>query len=397
MLGRLPLCFDAESALFRDSLSVGPPPIGPGRIITIEHKASRLARLDAIQRIRPPHSLKVYKRTVIGNSGVESMKLPRRRFLHLLAGSAALPAASRIARAQTYPARPVRLIVPFPPGGAADITARLMGQWLSERLGQQFIIENRPGAGTNIGTESVVMAPADGYMLLLISVANTVNATLYEKLNFNFIRDITPVAGLIRGPLVFELHPSVPAATIPEFIAYARANPGKINMASAGNGTPGHLAGEMLKLSTGVDLVHVPYRGAALALSDLLGGQVQALFDNLPTSLEHIKAGKVRPLAVTTAMRSQVLPDLPTMNEFVPGYEVTSWFGIGAPKNVSVEIVDKLNKEVIAGLVDPKMKAKIAELSSAPLPMTPGAFGKLIGSETEKWEKVVKMAGIKRE
>jgi tripartite-type tricarboxylate transporter receptor subunit TctC len=325
------------------------------------------------------------------------MKLPRRQFLHLAAGAAALPALTRVARAQAYPSRPVRWIVPFPPGGAADITARIVGQWLSERLGQQFIIENRPGAGANIGTEAVAKASPDGYTLLLVSVANTVNATLYEKLNFNFIRDIAPIAGLIRGPLVFELHPSVPAATIPEFIAYAKANPGKINMASAGNGTPGHLAGEMFKLSTGLDLVHVPYRGAAPAVTDLLAGQVQALFDNLPTSLEHIKAGKVRPLAVTTATRSQMMPDLPTVNEFVPGYEVSSWFGIGAPKNVPAEIVDKLNNEVIAALADPKMKARIAELSSAPLPMTPGDFGKLIGSETEKWGKVVKFAGIKLE
>jgi tripartite-type tricarboxylate transporter receptor subunit TctC len=325
------------------------------------------------------------------------MKLPRRKFLHLLAGTAAFPAVTRIARAQAYPTRPMRWIVPFPPGGAADITARIVGQWLSERLGQQFIIENRPGAGTNIGTEAVAKASPDGYTLLLVSVANTVNATLYEKLNFNFIRDIAPIAGLIRGPLVFELHPSVPAATIPEFIAYAKANPGKINMASAGNGTPGHLAGEMFKLSTGIDMIHVPYRGTGPAMNDLLPGRVQVMFDNLPTSLEHIKAGKVRPLAVTTATRSQMMPDLPTMNEFVPGYEVSSWFGIGAPKNVPVEIVDKLNNEVIAVLADPKMKARIAELSSAPLPMTPADFGKLIGSETEKWGKVIRAANIKLE
>jgi tripartite-type tricarboxylate transporter receptor subunit TctC len=278
-----------------------------------------------------------------------------------------------------------------------DIAARLIGQWLSERLSQQFIIENRPGAGTNIGTEAVVRAPADGHTLLVVSVANTVNATLYERLSFNFIRDITPVGGLIRGPLVMEVHPSVPAKTVPEFIAYAKANPGKISIAVGGNGGPPHLSGELFKMMTGIDMVHVPYRGGAPALTDLVGGQVHVMFDNLSTSLEFIKAGKVRPLALTSAARLEVLPELPTLSEFLPGFEVGSWFGIGAPKATPVDIVDKLNKEINAGLADPKMKAQIADLSSVPLPMTPVEFGKLIDGETEKWGKVVKFAGMKPE
>jgi tripartite-type tricarboxylate transporter receptor subunit TctC len=323
------------------------------------------------------------------------VSLPRRRFLHLAAGAAALPMLAPVARAQSYPSRPVRIIVGFPPGGAADITARLIGQWLSERLGQPFVVENRPGAGTNIATEAVAKAAPDGTTLLLVSVANTVNATLYEKLNFDFMRDVAPVAGLIRGPLVMELNPSVPAQTIPEFIAYAKANPGKINMGSAGNGTPGHMAGELFKLSTGLDLVHVPYRGAAPALTDLLAGQVQLVFDNLPTSLEYIRAGKVRALAVTTATRSEAVPELPTVSEFVPGYEVSSWFAIGAPKSTPAEIVDKLNGEIDAGLADPKIKARIADMSSVPLPLTPAALGELIAEETEKWAKVVRFSGAR--
>jgi tripartite-type tricarboxylate transporter receptor subunit TctC len=323
------------------------------------------------------------------------MKRSRRRFLHFAAGAAVVPLLPRVARAETYPSRPVRIIVGFPPGGAADITARLISQWLSERLGQQFIVENRPGAGTNIATEAVTKASADGYTLLLVSVANTVNATLYEGLNFDFIRDIAPVAGLIRGPLVMVLHPSVPATTLPEFIAYAKAHPGMINMGSAGNGTPGHMSGELFKLSTGLDLVHVPYRGAAPALTDLLAGQVQVLFDNLPTSLEYIRAGKLRPLAVTTATRSDALPELPALGEFVPGYEVSSWFGIGLPRNTPAEIVDKLNSEINAGLADPKMQARIADMSSVPLPLTSAEFGKLIADETGKWSKVVKFSGAK--
>jgi tripartite-type tricarboxylate transporter receptor subunit TctC len=323
------------------------------------------------------------------------MSLPRRRLLHLAAGAAALPMLAPVARAQSYPSRPVRIIVGFPPGGAADITARLIGQWLAERLGEPFVVENRPGAGTNIATEAVAKAAPDGTTLLLISVANTVNATLYEKLNFDFIRDIAPVAGLIRGPLVMELNPSVSARTVPEFIAYAKANPGKINMGSAGNGTPGHMAGELFKMSTGLDLVHVPYRGAAPALTDLLAGQVQLVFDNLPTSLEYIRAGKVGALAVTTATRSQAVPELPTVNEFVPGYEVSSWFAIGAPRSTPAEIVDKLNSEIDAGLADPRIKARIADMSSVPLPLTPAALRELIAEETEKWTKVVKFSGAR--
>jgi len=324
-------------------------------------------------------------------------KLPRRKFLHLAAGAAALPVAARTAWAQAYPSRPVRLIVPFTPGGAADLTARLVSQWLTEHLGQQLIIENRPGAGTNIGTEAVVKAPADGYTLLLVSVANTVNATLYDKLSFDFTRDIAGVAGLIRGPLVMEVHPSVPARTVPEFIAHAKTNPGRINLASAGNGTPSHMAGELFRLATGVNWVHVPYRGAAPAMTDVLAGQVQVIFDNLPTSLEHIKAGKVRPLAVTTVTRAAPLPEIPTVAEFVPGYEVSSWFGIGAPKGVPAEIVAKLNSDINAALSDATIRARIAELSSVPLPMTPSAFSKHLADETEKWGKVVKTANIKPE
>ena len=323
------------------------------------------------------------------------MKLLRRHFLHLAAGAAAFPAMSGIARAQTYPARPVRLIVGFAPGGAADITARLIGQWLSERLGQQFIVENRPGAGTNIATDAVVRAAPDGYTLLLVSVANTVNATLYDKLNFNFIADIAPVAGLIRGPLVMDLNPSVPARTVPDFIAHAKANPGKINVASAGNGTPSHMALELLKMSTGLDLVHVPYRGAAPALTDLIAGQVELLFDNLPTSLEHIRAGRVRPLAVTTAARATALPDVPAVSEFVPDYEVSSWFGIGAPRSTPAGIVETLNREINAGLADPKLAARITDMASVPLAMTQAEFGTHIARETEKWARVVKFSGAK--
>jgi tripartite-type tricarboxylate transporter receptor subunit TctC len=323
-----------------------------------------------------------------------AIEISRRLFLYLAVG-AVLPSFSGSARGQTYPSRPVRIIVGFPPGGAADITARLIGKWLSERLGQPFVIENRPGAGTNIGTETVAKAPADGYTLLLVSVANTVNATLYERLNFDFIRDIAPVAGLLRGPLVMELNPSVPAKTIPEFVAYAKANPGKINVASAGNGTPGHMASELFQLMTGLDLVDVPYRGGAPALTDLLAGQVQVIFDNLPTSLGYIRARKVRPLAVTTAARSDALPEVPTVSEFVPGYEVSSWFGIGLPRNTPTEIVDKLNMEINAGLADSTIKVRITKMSSVPLPLTRAEFGKLIVEETEKWGKVIRAAKIK--
>jgi tripartite-type tricarboxylate transporter receptor subunit TctC len=323
------------------------------------------------------------------------MKLPRRKFLHLAAGAAALPAVSRLASAQTYPARPVRIIVPYAPGGTTDIVARLIGQSLSERLGQQFIIENRPGAGGNVGTEVVARAPPDGYSFLLVTTTNAVNATLYEKLNFNFIRDVATVAGLIRTPLVLEVHPAVPAKTVPELIAYAKGNPGKFSMASYGTGTASHVAGELFKMMAGINMVHVPYRGAAPMLTDLLGGQVQAAFDNLPGSIEYIRAGTIRPLAVTTATRSDVLPDIPTVGEFVPGYEASAWNGIGAPRNTPAEVIDRLNKEINAALADPKMKARLADLGALPMPMTPADFAKLISEETEKWGKVVQAANLK--
>jgi tripartite-type tricarboxylate transporter receptor subunit TctC len=325
------------------------------------------------------------------------MKLPRRNFLHLAAGAAALPAVSRIARAQAYPTRPVRIVVPFTPGGASDITARLMGQWLSERLGQQFVIDNRPGGGTNIGTEAVVRAPADGYTLLMVGGYNAINATLYDKLNHNFIRDIAPVAGIIVVPNVMVVNPSVPAATVPEFIAYAKSKPGKTTMASAGTGTPSHVTGELFKMMAGVNLVHVPYRGGGPALTDLLSGQVQVMFATMPSSIEYIRAGKLRALAVATATRSEALPDVPTVGEFVPGYEASSWSGVGAPKATPAEIVDKLNKEVNAALDDPKMKARLADLGGVALQGSPADFGKLIADETEKWGKVIKFAGIKSE
>ena len=325
------------------------------------------------------------------------MKLPRRNFLHLAAGAAALPVVSRIARAQTYPTRPVRIIIGFAAGGPADIVARLIAQWLSERLGQPFVIENRPGAGTNIATEAVVNAPADGYTLLLVHAANAINATLYDKLNFNFIRDIVPVASLMRAPTVLEVNPSVPAKTVPEFIAYAKANPGKLIMASGGIGAPSHVFGELFKFMTGVNLVHVPYRGAAPAVTDLLAGQVQVYFDPIPNSIGYIRAGKVRPLAITSATRSEALPDVSTVSEFVPGYEASFWFGIGAPKATPAEIVDKLNKEINAALADPKMKARLADLGGTVLAGSPADFGKFIADETEKWAKVIKFAGIKAE
>jgi len=323
------------------------------------------------------------------------MKLPRRNFLHLAAGAAALPVVSRIARAEVYPSRSVRIVVGFPPAGGADIFARLMGQWLSERLGQQFIIENRPGAASNIATEAVVRAPADGYTLLLVTNPNVINATLYDKLHYNFIRDIEPVASIDRVPNVMEIHPSVPARTVPEFIAYAKANPGKINMGSGGNGTSQHVAGELFKMMTGVNLVHVPYRGAGPALVDLLAGQVQIMFDTVSGSIGHITAGKLRPLAVTTAARSEALPDIPTVGDFVPGYEASTFHGVGAPRDTPTEIVDKLSKEINAGLADPAIKARIAELGSVPMPMTPADFAKFIADETEKWAKVVKFSGAK--
>jgi tripartite-type tricarboxylate transporter receptor subunit TctC len=325
------------------------------------------------------------------------MKIPRRTFFRLAVGAAALPAVSPFARAQAWPTRPVRLIVGFPPGGSVDIVARLMGQWLAERLGQPFIIENRPGAASNIGTESVVRAPPDGYTLLLTSSANFINATLYDKLGFDFIRDIAPVASVARISNVMEVNPSVPAKTVPEFIAYARANPGKINMASSGSGTSIHVSGELFKMMTGVDMVHVPYRGSAPMLTDLIGGQVHVAFDNLPSSIEHIRAGKLRALAVTTMTRSQALPDVPTVDSFVPGYEASAYFGVGAPKSTAPDIVDRLNQEINAGLVDPKLRARLTDLGGTVLVGSPADFGKLVAGETEKWAKVVKFSGARPE
>jgi tripartite-type tricarboxylate transporter receptor subunit TctC len=316
----------------------------------------------------------------------------RRQYLHL-AGAAALLAISRIARAQTYPARPVRLVVGYAAGGGTDITARLIAQWLSERLGQQFVVENRAGAATNIGTEAVAHATADGYTVLLVHTANAINATLYEKLNFNFIRDIIPVAGIMRVPGVMVVNPSLPAKTVSQFIAYAKANPGKINMASGGAGGPDHMSGELFKTMTGVKMLHVPYRGLSPALTDLLAGQVQVIFSSLPAAIEYIKADKLRALAVTTATRFEGMPDVPTVGDTVPNYDASQWYGIGAPKNTPGEVVDKLNEEINAALADPKMKARLADLGGTVLPGSPGDFGKLIADEIEKWAKVVRASG----
>jgi tripartite-type tricarboxylate transporter receptor subunit TctC len=323
--------------------------------------------------------------------------MTRRHFLTASAAGGFALASSPIARAQAYPSRPVRIIVGFAAGGVADITARLMGQWLSERLGQQFLVENRPGAGGNIGVEAVVRAPADGHTLLLIDASAAVNATLYDKLNFNLVSDIAPVSGFIRAPYIMEVNPSFPAKTVPEFIAYAKTNPSKINMASAGNGSIPHVAGELFKMMAGVNMLHVPYRGAVPALTDLLGGQVQLYFVSMPASIEYTKAGQLRALAVTTATRSQALPDIPTVGEFMPGYEASGWQGVGAPRNTPAEIVHKLNKEINVALADPKMKARLADLGGTVLPGTPADFGKFIAAETEKWGKVIKFAGIKAE
>jgi tripartite-type tricarboxylate transporter receptor subunit TctC len=325
------------------------------------------------------------------------MKLPRRQFLHLATGAAALPILSHTANSQAYPAQPVRIIVAFAAGSGSDILARLMAQWLTERLGQQFIIDNRAGAGGNVGTEAVVKAPPDGYTLLKVVPANTVNDTLYDKLPFNFIRDIAPVAGMVRVPYVMVVNQSVPVTTVPEFIAYAKANPGKINFASAGVGTGIHMSGELFKLMAQVNMVHVPYRGAGNAMTDLIGGQVQLMFDTTQASIPHIKAGKVRALAVTTAVRSELLPDLPTIGEFVPGYEASGSFGFGAPRNTPPEIVDKLNREINAVLLDPKARARLAELGGEPLTGSPAAYGRLLADEAEKWGKVVRAANIKVE
>jgi tripartite-type tricarboxylate transporter receptor subunit TctC len=325
------------------------------------------------------------------------MKLPRRKFLHLAAGAAALPAVSRIAWAQTYPARPVRLIVGFPPGGSGDILARLIGKSLSERLGQPFVIENRAGAGTNIGTDAVVKSTPDGYTLLLVTLANAINATLYDNLNFNFIRDTAPVAGVLRAPNVMAVNSSFPAKTVPEFIAYAKANPGKVSMASGGNGSPSHVTGELFQMMAGVDMLHVPYRGETPALTDLLGGQVQVMFPTVPGSIEYIRAGKLRALAVTTATRSEKLLDIPAVNEFLPGYNASNWWGVAVPKNTPSEIVGRLNKEINASLADPKLKTQLADLGGTVLALSPADFGKLVADETEKWGKVVQFANIKPE
>jgi tripartite-type tricarboxylate transporter receptor subunit TctC len=325
------------------------------------------------------------------------MTFPRRKLLQLAGGALALPFAPRVARAQAYPSRPVRLVVGFTPGGAVDIIARLIGQALSERLGKPFVIENRPGAATNLATDSVVRAAADGYTLLMANTAAAINATLYDKLNFNFSRDMTAVGGVMRGGYVVEVHPAFPARTLAEFITYAKANPGTINMGSAGSGASDHMAGELFKMMTGINLVHVPYRGAAPALADLLGGQVQVMFGSLPPSIEYIRSGKLRGLAVTTSTRSEALPDLPTVADFVTGYEASGWYGICAPSRTPVEIIDKLNLEINAALADPKLKARLAELGGAALPGSPADFAKLIAVETEKWGKVVRAANIKPE
>jgi tripartite-type tricarboxylate transporter receptor subunit TctC len=325
------------------------------------------------------------------------MKLRRREFLHLTASAATALLAPQVARAQGYPSRPVRLVVGFTPGGAVDIIARLIGQALSERLGKPLVIENRPGAATNLATESLVRALPDGYTLLMANTAAAINATLYDKLSFNFIRDIAPVAGVMRGGYVVEVHPSFPARTLPEFIAYAKANPGIINMGSAGSGASDHMAGELFKMMTGVNLVHVPYRGAAPALADLMGAQVQVMFGSLPPSIEYIRSGKLRGLAVTTSTRSDALPELPTVGDLVPGYEASGWYGVCAPSRTPVEIVDKLNQEINAALADPRLKARLAELGGAALPGSPADFAKLLAEETEKWGKVVRAANIKPE
>jgi tripartite-type tricarboxylate transporter receptor subunit TctC len=373
--------FAAQKALFVPS---------PRRVV-INHQTARMLGITV-----PPTADEVIEGCEA--RGRCKMKLPHRRHvLRLAAGAAALPAVSRMAWAEIYPSRPVRMVAPFAAGGGADILARLIGQWLSERLGQPFVIENRPGAAGNIGTEAVVKSLPDGYTMLLAGSPNTINATLYDKLNFNFIRDIAPVAGIVRFPFVMAVHPSVLAKTVPEFIAHAKANAGKLNMASGGIGATPHVAGELFQMMTGVRMIHVPYRGAGPALTDLLAGQVQVYFANTIASIEYIRAGKLRALAVTTATRSEALPDIPTVGEFVPGYEASGWSGIGAPKGTPAEIVEKLNKEINAGLADRKLNARFADLGGDVLALSPADFGKFIADETEKWAKVIKFAGIKPE
>jgi tripartite-type tricarboxylate transporter receptor subunit TctC len=348
-----------------------------------EHSEIRSDKVGARAALRYAH---LYRRE-------RTMKLRRRRFLHLAAGAAALPAVSRVAAAQTYPTRPVRIIVAFAAGSTSDIAARLIGQRLSDKLGPQFVIDNRPGAGGNIGTELVVKSPPDGYTLLEVASANAINATLYDKLNFNFVRDIVPVASIIRIPLVLVVHPAVPANTVPEFITYARANPGKLNMGSQGVGSVHHVSGELFKFMTGVDMTHVPYRGNPVP--DLLGGQVQVVFSPLPPAIEYIKAGTLRALGVTTASRQEALPGLPTVSDFVPGYEASGWNGIGAPKNTPDQIINKLNIEINTAIADPEMRAQFSDIGCSVLSGSPSDFGRLITAETEKWGKVVKFAGIK--
>jgi tripartite-type tricarboxylate transporter receptor subunit TctC len=325
------------------------------------------------------------------------MKLPRRRLLHLAVGAAALPAMPRIAWAQPYPSRQVRIVVPFPPGGNTDLFARLMGQWLSQRLGQPFLVENRPGAGTNIGTEAVARAAPDGHTLLLATPASTINATLYERLSLNFVRDIAPVAAVVRTPFVMAVHPAVPAKTVPEFIAYATTHAGKLSMASSGIGSSPHATGELFKMMAGVDMIHVPYRGAGPALTDLIAGQVHVYFTAIPEAIEHIRTGKLRALAVTTTVRSEALPDIPTLGETLPGFEASFWAGFGAPRGTPTEIIDRLNKEINAGLADAKIKARLADFGGTVLAGSPADFGKLIAGETEKWAKVIRAAHIKVE
>jgi tripartite-type tricarboxylate transporter receptor subunit TctC len=321
----------------------------------------------------------------------------RREFIAGFGGAAAWPLVVRAQTQPTYPTRPVRIVVGFPPGGGADIVTRLIGQWLSERLSQQFVIENRPGAASNIAAEAVVRAPADGYTLLTISPANAISATLYERLNFNFIRDIAPVAGIMRVPLIIVVQPSFPAKTVPELIAYAKANPGRLNMASPGNGTSNHLSGELFKMMAGINMLHVPYRGAAPAITDLLGGQVQVMIDNGPSSIEYIRTGKLRALAVTTATRWEALPDVPTVADFLPGYESSTWNGFGAPRNTPTEIIDKLNREINVALAGPEIRTRLANLGGAPLSMTPDGLAGLIAEETEKWRRVIRANNIKGE
>jgi len=325
------------------------------------------------------------------------MKLPRRPFLHLAAGALALPAVSRIANAQSYPSRPVRVIVPFAAGGGTDITARVIAQWLSERLGQSFVVENRPGGGTNIGTEAAAKSPPDGYTLLMVGASNTVNPTLYDKLNFDLIRDFAPIAGVIRAPQIVVANPALPLRTLPEFIAYAKSNPSKVNMASSGNGSAAHLAGELFKMLAGVNMQHVPYRGGGPALLDLIAGQVQVYFAGMPEAIEYVRADKVRALAVTTTSRAEALPEIPALAEFVPGFDSSIWFGLSAPRNTPAGIVDLLNKEINAGLADPRIKARYAELGSTVFPTAPADFAKFIADEVEKWGRVVKFSGAKPE